>query len=169
MIEESVATGLAVRLNVNGRRVRVRTDLLDTLLTVLRDQLMLTATKRGCNQGVCGACTVRIDGETMRSCLTLTQNCTEAKIMTLEGLQNDPRMHALQQAFAVEGAYQCGFCTSGMLITAYSLLECEPDPDEPAIRRALSGNLCRCTGYVKIIAAVRRAAATLLEQKDGAS
>ena len=140
-----------------------RTDaaLHDTLLTVLRDRLQLTAAKRGCNQGVCGACTVRIDGESMRACLSLAHNCEGADVRTLEGLGAEPPMRALQQAFAAAGAFQCGFCTPGMLVSAQALLEKNRDPDDAAVRVALSGNLCRCTGYVKIVAAVRAAAAAL--------
>jgi carbon-monoxide dehydrogenase small subunit len=128
---------------------------------VLRDQLQLTAAKRGCNQGVCGACTVSIDGRTARSCLSLAQNCEHLEVRTLEGLRDTPRMRVLQQAFADAGAFQCGFCTPGMLVSAHALLEADASPDEAAVRTALSGNLCRCTGYVKIIAAVQDAAARL--------
>jgi carbon-monoxide dehydrogenase small subunit len=101
---------------------------------------------------------VRIDGESMRACLSLAHNCEGADVRTLEGLGAEPRMRALQQAFAAAGAFQCGFCTPGMLISAQALLEKNRDPDEAAVRVALSGNLCRCTGYVKIVAAVRAAA-----------
>ena len=147
-----------VELDVNGQAVAVRASLSTTLLTALRDELHLTAAKRGCNQGVCGACTVRIDGTTMRSCLSLAHGCIERPVRTLEGLLETPRMQALQRAFAASGAFQCGFCTPGMLVAAHALLEREADPDEDAIRGALSGNLCRCTGYVKIVAAVLAAA-----------
>lgn len=150
-----------VALNVNGQPTVVRAGLSTTLLSALRDELHLTAAKRGCNQGVCGACTVRVDGVPMRACLSLAHGCPELEVQTLEGLVDDPRLQALQHAFTAEGAFQCGFCTPGMLVAAHALLERERDPDEAAIRRALSGNLCRCTGYVKIIAAVRRAAGEL--------
>lgn len=152
---------MTITLSINGRATPVDARLTDTLLTVLRDQLQLTAAKRGCNQGVCGACTVRIDGKPMRACLSLAQNCGDRPIETLEGLRDTARMAALAQAFAAEAAFQCGFCTPGMLISADALLEHDADPDEAAIRTALSGNLCRCTGYRSIIAAVKRAAAQL--------
>jgi carbon-monoxide dehydrogenase small subunit len=152
---------VAVTLTINGEAARTDAALEDTLLTVLRDKLHLTAAKRGCNQGVCGACTVSIDGHTMRSCLSLALNCEGADVRTLEGLNERPAMRALQDAFADKGAFQCGFCTPGMLVSAHALLEKNPDPDDAAIRTALSGNLCRCTGYVKIIEAVRQAAAAL--------
>lgn len=148
-------------LRINGETVPTAAVLHETLLTVLRDRLQLTAAKRGCNQGVCGACTVRVDARPVRACLSLAHGCEGVEVLTLEGLNSDVRMRALQQAFAANGAFQCGFCTAGMLVCAHALLEHDPDPDEAAVRGALSGNLCRCTGYVKIIAAVRSAAATL--------
>ena len=148
-----------VELDINGVVAEVRAGLSTTLLTVLRDELHLTAAKRGCNQGVCGACTVEIDGVPMRACLSLAHGCVERPVRTLEGLLETPRMPALQRAFAASGAFQCGFCTPGMLVAAHALLVADADPDEAAIRRALSGNLCRCTGYARIVAAVQSAAA----------
>ena len=153
--------GEPAALEVNGESVAIRAALATTLLTALRDDLGLTAAKRGCNQGVCGACTVRIDGVPMRACLSLVHGCAGSSVQTLEGFDDDERMQALQQAFAANGAFQCGFCTPGMLIAAHALLERDPSPDESTVRRALTGNLCRCTGYVTIIAAVQSAAETL--------
>jgi aerobic-type carbon monoxide dehydrogenase small subunit (CoxS/CutS family) len=150
-----------VTLRINGEAAQVRAGLADTLLTVLRDQLHLTAAKRGCNQGVCGACTVSVDGRTARACLSLAHNCEQLEVRTLEGLRDTPALQALQRAFVDAGAFQCGFCTPGMLVSAHALLQSDPAPDEAAIRTALSGNLCRCTGYVKIITAVQSAAAAL--------
>jgi carbon-monoxide dehydrogenase small subunit len=124
---------------------------------VLRDQLQLTAAKRGCNQGVCGACTVLIDGWPQRACLSLAANCEGAAITTLEGLQRDAALTALQAAFAAAGAVQCGFCTPGILISALWLLARQPRPSVDQIRESLSGNLCRCTGYRKIVDAVAAA------------
>ena len=152
-----------ITLQINGEAASVPAALHDTLLSVLRDRLNLTAAKRGCNQGVCGACTVRIDGTPMRACLSLAHGCEGAQVQTLEGLNDDPRMQVLQRAFAVGGAFQCGFCTPGMLVGAHALLESDPAPDDAAIRRALSGHLCRCTGYTKIVDAVQAAAAQLRE------
>ena len=151
-------------LRINGEAVPVLAALHDTLLTVLRERLHLTAAKRGCNQGVCGACTVSIDAQPMRACLSLAHNCEGAEVRTLEGLNESVRMKALQDAFAEAGAFQCGFCTPGMLVSADALLEQNAAPDEAAIRSALSGNLCRCTGYVKIVLAVQTAAASLRAQ-----
>jgi aerobic-type carbon monoxide dehydrogenase small subunit (CoxS/CutS family) len=158
----AAATGAArVELDVNGTVADVRASLSTTLLTVLRDDLHLTAAKRGCNQGVCGACTVEIDGVPMRACLSLAHGCVDRPVRTLEGMLETPRMQALQRAFTASGAFQCGFCTPGVLVAAHALLASDPDPDEAEIRRALSGNLCRCTGYARIVAAVRSAASTL--------
>jgi carbon-monoxide dehydrogenase small subunit len=152
---------MSIELRINGESVPVEAALHDTLLTVLRERLQLTAAKRGCNQGVCGACTVSVDGWPMRACLSLAQGCEGSDVRTLEGLNDTPRMQALQRAFAQVGAFQCGFCTPGMLMAAEALLARERSPDEAAIRTALSGNLCRCTGYVTIVAAVRSAAAAM--------
>lgn len=157
-------TSSPVNLRINGEPVPVTATLHETLLTVLRDRLQLTAAKRGCNQGVCGACTVSVDERPVRACLSLAHNCEGAEVRTLEGMNEQPRMQALQQAFAQAGAFQCGFCTAGMLISASALLEQNGAPDDAAVRSALSGNLCRCTGYVKIIAAVQAAAATLRQE-----
>ena len=155
---------MSLTLSINGEAAPVQAELHDTLLSVLRDRLHLTATKRGCNQGVCGACTVSVDGVPVRACLSLAHGCEGAQVRTLEGLCDTPRVRALQQAFSATGAFQCGFCTPGMLVAAEALLAREPAPDTAAVRSALSGNLCRCTGYVKIVEAVLAAAATL---RDG--
>ena len=150
-----------IELDINGVAADVRAGLSTTLLTVLRDELHLTAAKRGCNQGVCGACTVSIDGEPMRACLSLAQGCEGREVRTLEGLGDDPRLDELQRAFAAHAAFQCGFCTPGMLVAARALLERDADPDDATVRAALSGNLCRCTGYARIVTAVRAAARAL--------
>lgn len=145
-------------LNLNGEEAEIFAPGDATLLDVLRDDLALRAAKRGCNQGVCGACTVMIDGVPVRSCLTMAGACEGREIATLEGFAEDPVMTALQDAMATSGAVQCGFCTGGLLITARNLIEETPKPSEDDIRKALSGNLCRCTGYVRIVEAVARAA-----------
>lgn len=145
---------MSLALAINGQTRRVQAGLTDTLLTVLRDQLLLTAAKRGCNQGVCGACTVLIDGRPQRACLSLAANCEGASITTLEGLQRDSRVVRLQESFAMMGAVQCGFCTPGILIVAHGLLGTHPAPNTAEIRAGLSGNLCRCTGYTKIVDAI---------------
>lgn len=151
-------------LSLNGETVHTSASLHDTALTVLRERLQLTAAKRGCNQGVCGACTILVDGKPMRACLCLAQDLEGADLRTLEGLNEARRMQVLQASFAANAAFQCGFCTPGMLVSANALLAGNLEPDEAAIRSALSGNLCRCTGYVSIVAAVKSAAATLRQE-----
>ena len=154
----------AIELEINGTACDVRASASDTLLTVIRDQLLLTGTKRGCNQGVCGACTVLSDGHPVRSCLSLALDCEDRRVDTIEGLTAHPVMQALQQAFITAGAFQCGFCTPGMLVSAFDLLQRNRRPSSGDVRGALSGNLCRCTGYKKIVEAVLAAAATLLDE-----
>lgn len=147
----------AVTLKINGRERQVLAGATQTLLEVLRDQLGLTGSKRGCNQGVCGACTVMIDGRPVRGCLSLAANCEDREITTIEGLAGPEGLTPVQQALVDSGAVQCGFCTSGMVISAHWLLQRNEKPDRDEIRRTLSGNLCRCSGYRKIIDAVAEA------------
>ena len=149
---------MSIVLNVNGEDRAVEAQPSDTLLEVLRDQLALTGAKRGCNQGVCGACTVLLDGRPVRACLSLSVNCTERRITTVEGLSSNGEPSPLQQAFLDAGAVQCGFCTPGMLMSAQALLDENSKPSIGEVRDALSGNLCRCSGYRKIIQAVGLAA-----------
>lgn len=146
-------------LMVNGAERAVTCESTETLLTVLRERLGLTGAKRGCNQGVCGACTVLRDGFSVRSCLVLAADCEDSRIVTIEGLERDPIGVRLQQAFEAAGAVQCGFCIPGMLISARSILADHPSPTVDDIRNGLSGNLCRCSGYRKIVDAVSQAAA----------
>ena len=146
-------------LVVNGRRREEAVGDATLLLDLLREQLGLTGTKRGCDGGECGACTGRVDGRPQLACLTLAARCEGASVETVEGLAAGGRMSALQAAFHEKLGAQCGFCTPGMIMAAEALLRANPAPDEAAIREALSGNLCRCTGYVKIIEAVQAAAA----------
>jgi len=132
-----------------------------TLLDFLREELGLKGTKRGCDSGQCGACTIIMDGKTMNACLVLAIQADGKEILTIEGLSSGGRLHPLQEAFVEEGAVQCGFCVPGMILSAKALLDEKKDPSEGEIREALSGNLCRCTGYVKIIKAVQKAAALM--------
>jgi aerobic-type carbon monoxide dehydrogenase small subunit (CoxS/CutS family) len=145
-------------LRVNGEPREVLVGVHKTLLEVLREDLGLTGTKHGCELGECGTCTVLVDGEPQLSCLLLPAQLQTSTITTVEGLAEGSELSALQQAFAELGAAQCGYCTPGMLLTAQSLLDRDPDPGEGSIREALAGNLCRCTGYAKIVEAVRLAA-----------
>src|SRR5690349_19425533 len=145
---------IACRLNVNGAERSVDVDGLETLLTTLRERLALPGAKRGCDQGVCGACTVLMDGLPVRACLSLAANCEGSAVTTIEALSHEALGRDLQQAFVELGAVQCGFCTSGMLLTAYALLRDNPAVELDDVREALSGNLCRCSGYRKIVEAV---------------
>lgn len=144
-------------LNINGETCTVSAETGHTLLQVLRDQLYLTGTKYGCNQGVCGTCTVLRNGVPVRACLTLAVECEGEEITTIEGLSSGGKPSAIQEAFVKAAAPQCGFCMSGMVLVATALLRENPNPDRETIRKALSGNLCRCTGYVKIIEAIELA------------
>jgi carbon-monoxide dehydrogenase small subunit len=151
-----------VQLVVNGEHYEVAAEPSRSLAEVLREDLRLTGTKIGCNQGDCGACTVLIDGRSVSSCLTLAVEARQRDITTIEGLAESlEKLHPIQEAFVERGAVQCGFCTSGMIMSAKNLLDEIPNPGETQIRHALSGNLCRCTGYTKIVDAIEAAAAKL--------
>jgi carbon-monoxide dehydrogenase small subunit len=147
----------ALSLTVNGEVREVSTRANRTLYQVIKEDLNLVGTKDGCHQGVCGSCTVMVDGTPVRSCLTLAVRFHGKHVTTVEGLKSNGRLHPLQQAFIDEGAVQCGFCTPGMLITAVAFLKENPSPTEDEVRHALLGNLCRCTGYARIIRAVMAA------------
>jgi carbon-monoxide dehydrogenase small subunit len=152
---------------INGRRESLTVEPLEPLLTVIRDRLGLTGTKKGCDGGECGACTVLVDGEPILSCLTpalLVNGCT---VTTIEGLEKDGHLHPIQAAFIEKEAVQCGFCTPGMIMAAAGLLTKVPKPNEAQIRQGLAGNLCRCTGYQKIVDAVLHVAAGRAEGKEG--
>jgi len=152
---------IAVTLKVNSeeKELLIKEDAL--LIDVLRDEIGYTGTKRGCGEGECGTCTVLIDGRPVNSCLILAALVQGKEITTIEGVGTPENLHPIQQAFVDEGAIQCGFCTPGMVMSTKSLLDHEKNPDEQQIRKALSGNLCRCTGYVKIVKAVKKAAEEL--------
>jgi carbon-monoxide dehydrogenase small subunit len=151
---------ISLTINVNGKARRANVEGSETLLDVLRDQFGLTGAKRGCNQGVCGSCTVLIDGKAARSCLFLAALADKSEIVTVEGLATDSKLSPVQQAFVDAGAVQCGFCMPGMVIAATALLAEIAAPTDEDIRAGLAGNLCRCSGYVKVVAAVRRAVAS---------
>jgi aerobic carbon-monoxide dehydrogenase small subunit len=148
-----------ITLTVNGVEEQVDVPANMTLLSLLRDKLALTGTKNGCTAGECGACTVMIDGEPVNSCMVLAVECEGTHVVTVEGLAHDGQLDTLQQTLIDKGAVQCGFCTPGMLISARALLNRNPDPSEAEIKEALVGNLCRCTGYVRIVDGVKAAAA----------
>lgn len=150
-----------VNTTINGDETEFLCDADETLLDVLRDRLGLTGAKEGCGTGDCGACTVNLDGRVVCSCLTLGAEAQGRKIETIEGMANGDDLHPLQKKFLEHAALQCGICTPGILVAAKDLLERNPDPDETEIRFWLAGNLCRCTGYDKIIRAVQDAAAEM--------
>ena len=143
-----------IHLTLNGRPTEVSVEPNETLVDVIRDRLALTGTKKGCDAGDCGCCTVILDGKAVNSCLVLAVEADGRIVETVEGLAQGERLHPLQQAFLDYGAVQCGYCTPGMLLSAKALLDEKPDAGEEDVRTAISGNLCRCTGYVKIVEAV---------------
>jgi carbon-monoxide dehydrogenase small subunit len=146
-----------LELSINGERREYSFAPYKTLLEVLREDCCLTGTKHGCELGECGACAVLLDGQPVLSCLVLGLDCEDREITTVEGLMNDSELHPLQRAFADLGGSQCGYCTPGILVTAKALLDAEPHPSRERIKEALSGNLCRCTGYLQIFESVEAA------------
>lgn len=147
-----------IALSVNGKRVTVKAPEDESLLSALRNRLELTGTKYGCGEGQCGACTVLINGRPARSCLTPLSAAVGKKITTVEGLAQDGKLSAVQQAFLEEEAFQCGYCTSGMIVAATGLLAATPHPTEQEIVRHMDGNVCRCGTYPRIVSAIQRAA-----------
>ncbi len=143
-----------INLTVNGETRSIAVDVNQTLLEVLREDLGLTGTKKGCNQGECGACTVLMDGKPVSSCLVLAVKADGKTVMTIEGVAKDGSLHPIQETFNQKGAIQCGFCTPGMILTTKNLLDKNPNPSLGEIKEAISGNICRCTGYVQIIEAI---------------
>ena len=154
-----------IRFTLNGEEVDVAFAPYKTLLEVLREDLGHTGTKHGCELGECGACAVLLDGKPVLSCLFLALECGGRNVLTVEGLSGDGRLHPLQDAFADLGAAQCGYCTPGILVTAKALLDANPHPSRDQIREALSGNLCRCTGYLQIFEAVEAAMVKIAESE----
>jgi aerobic carbon-monoxide dehydrogenase small subunit len=152
-------TELRIAFTLNGERREVRAHAHQTLLQLLRDDLGAVEVKEGCGEGVCGTCTVLLDGEPVSSCLVLAGRIVGRDVMTLRGLAQDGMLHPLQEAFITHGAAQCGFCTPGMILTAHAFLKEHPAAGREGIRRAISGNLCRCTGYMKIVDAIASVAA----------
>ena len=144
-----------IKLTVNDREVEIAVEPNMTLTDLIRYELGLTGTKKGCETGDCGACTVLLDGIPVNSCLVLAVQANGAKVETIEGIESEAGLHPVQDAFVEKGAIQCGFCSPGMILSAKHLLDKNPNPDESEIRAAISGNLCRCTGYQKIIDAIK--------------
>jgi aerobic-type carbon monoxide dehydrogenase small subunit (CoxS/CutS family) len=160
---EGKRTKVLLQLRVNGETKEVATEINKTLLEVLREDMSLTGTKHGCELGECGTCAVLVDGAPVLSCLMLGVEAENAEILTVEGMTENGKPHPLQKGFADLGAAQCGYCIPGILLTAKALLDQNPRPSRDEIRQALSGNLCRCTGYTKILQAVELAAKEIIE------
>jgi len=157
-----------ITLRINGQAYQLQVDSNERLVHVIRERLNLTGTKTNCLLGVCGTCTIIMDGQAVNSCSILAVEADEKAITTVEGLANGEDLHPLQQAFMEKGAVQCGYCTPGMLMSMKALLDETPEPTEEEIRRAMVGNLCRCTGYEKIVDAVQAAAQTREEEPSWA-
>lgn len=153
----------SIRLSVNGHAFTVDADPQTSLLTLLREYLDLTGTKYGCGEGQCGACTVLIDGRAQRSCITKASTLTQKQVTTIEGLASDGRLHPLQAAFLEEGAMQCGYCTSGMIMSAVALLHQNQRPTQSEVIDFMDGNICRCGTYSRIISAIQKAAKEAVE------
>lgn len=155
---------IEITLTVNGKQQTLAVSPNDTLLEVVRDHLDLTGSKEGCGEGVCGSCTLLLDGHPVRACLTLALEADGCRVTTVEGLADGDNLSPLQQSFIDHGAVQCGFCTPGMLMSATALLTGNPSPDRKAVRNALAGNICRCTGYVQILDSVAAAGKQMADQ-----
>lgn len=155
----------SIQLHINGQVHELEVEPNQILLDVLRQDLGLTGSKRGCDDSSCGACTVLVNGEPQMSCLMLAVSYQEPEITTIEDVANGSDLDPLQRGFCLEGGAQCGYCTPGMILTAKSLLARNPDPSEQELNEALSGNLCRCTGYTQVLASVRKAIELLREQQ----
>jgi carbon-monoxide dehydrogenase small subunit len=155
-----------IQVTLNGKKTELEVPSHRLLLDLLRDEIGLTGTKEGCGTGDCGACTVLLNGKPVNSCLIFSGELDGADIVTIEGLKIGPEMHPVQRAFVQDGGVQCGYCTSGMLMMSKALLDENPDPSEDDIRFAISGNLCRCTGYAKIVKAVQDAARELRNRRS---
>ena len=154
-----------LNLRVNGESAQLLVGEEETLLEVLRNRLMLTGTKQGCGEGQCGHCTVMLNGKAVNSCLTLALEAEGGEVLTIEGLARGDQLHPIQKAYVDAGAIQCGYCTPGMIMAIYSLLQENPHPGEEQIREGIKGVMCRCTGYYKVVEAVKRAAAEV--KKNG--
>jgi len=144
-----------INIKINGKLHKIEVEPNRILSDLLREELGLTGTKKSCEIGVCGSCTVLFDGKAVNSCLVLAEDCHDREITTIEGLSDGRKLHKLQEAFVKKGAIQCGFCTPGMVMSTKALLDENPYPSEQEIRRSIAGNLCRCTGYAKIVEAVK--------------
>ena len=164
-MESDTPLKTSISFTVNGTPHQVSVESRRLLLDCLRDELGITGPKEGCGMGVCGACTLLVNGRLVSACLELAARCDGAEITTIEGLASAPALHPIQQAFIDHGGFQCGICTPGMVMTTKALLDINPDPSDSEIRDWMMGSLCRCTGYYKILASVRAAAAALRQTR----
>ena len=155
-----------MNLTVNGKMITTQVPGETRLLDFLRDELRLTGTKEGCGEGECGACTILLDGKPVDSCLVLLFQCEDRTVLTIEGISEGETLHPVQQAFIEVGAVQCGYCIPGMVLASKAILDNDPNPSNEAIREGLSGNLCRCTGYIKMEQAVKLAGARMRGESD---
>ena len=155
---------MKISFELNGKDVTVETRPNQILVDLLRDELGITSVKKGCEQGECGACTLMVDGVAVTSCIVLAPQVQGRKVTTIEGLEDDPLMEKLRAAYVENGAVQCGFCTPGMLISSYALLKDNPKPTQEEVKIGIEGNICRCTGYTKIIAAIHDAAERMSDE-----
>jgi carbon-monoxide dehydrogenase small subunit len=155
---------MKISFELNGKDVTVETRPNQTLVDLLRDELGVTSVKKGCEQGECGACTIMVDGVAVTSCIVLAPQVEGRKVTTLDGLEDDPLMEKLRAAYVENGAVQCGFCTPGMLISSYALLKVNLKPTQEEVKIGIEGNICRCTGYTKIIAAIHDAAERMSDE-----
>ena len=164
-MEPSNESLMQIAFHLNGRPISLKINPWESALGVLRDRLQLTGTKEGCGIGECGACTILVDGRAVDSCLMLAPQLDGRDVQTVEGLASEDALHPIQESFIAHGAVQCGFCTPGVLMSAKALLDRNPSPSREEIVEALSGNLCRCTGYIQIVEAVEQAAKSLREKE----
>ena len=153
-----------IQLTINGETSEVLVEPYASLLDTLRDELQLTGTKKGCDEGDCGACTVILDGKTVTSCLVVAMDAHGRDLLTVEGLARGQELHLVQRAFMQNGGVQCGFCTPGLIMSAVGLLRENPDPTEAEVRYSIGGNLCRCTGYMRVVKSILAAAETMRRQ-----
>ncbi len=166
-MQQTPSKGAKVEMKINGKEYNGTVEPRTLLVNFIRDDLNLTGTHIGCDTGHCGACTIMMDGKTVKACMVLAVQAQGADILTVEGLAEGDRLHPIQEAFSKNHGLQCGFCTPGILISSLFLLQRNPNPTDEEIRRAIEGNLCRCTGYVNVVKSIRAAAQVMMASEEG--